>query len=496
MEHKTGKIELIKDAGCEFRVHRKRKSSKVISISLWKSKPGYIFNLSNAVVWWARYAKVMYPGWNVRFYMDGSIYQKVEGDIKNWDLIVEQLQKWKNVELWFYYCKWGRAEPKKLCKLCHSNTFGSVIRFHAFQDPDVEVVISRNVELLSSPKIDRLVYYWLNNPDYQYHIAYNPSYTCAYSEILCEKLGLKNANMIPAGIFGYRKNSKVPPPYPDIFNVFHQYISENSALLKKFPYGVDEILLDKFFKPLMTPKNTYVTYRTVFEDFISQENECYRQVWIYMLEYLDELRQQYPQNKSIRESTALFNDDSLAGIIEKYPSEGMLMFTMLEKYTPEYIHDLLRYVKTKISPTLEEEKMMEIWNKQLSEKCLKLFINNDPDFSFHPQENTERGCSLFFYFATKVVIFETIDFIGYSLKSKENKQKIPILPEIPDTFPESEIEKNMKPTYNLKKGRTRDEAIAYLRKLAEKRRRIVEDDLNIFFNNIKQKYLFVGNKDY
>jgi hypothetical protein len=120
-------FERITDINCEFNVYRKRKVKNIISISLWKGSQGYIYNLSTSILWWARNTKNLFPNWNVRFYIDYSIYQKKFKDDVDWDEIIQQVKKHNNVELWLTFCSWGH-DTKDKCEKCHIKTFMSLMR--------------------------------------------------------------------------------------------------------------------------------------------------------------------------------------------------------------------------------------------------------------------------------------------------------------------------------------------------------------------------------
>ena len=131
-------MEIIKTLGCEFRVYRKTKNEKVISISLWKARPGYIFNLSNSLLWWARNGIELFPDWNIRFYMDDSVLLTYIKNDVDWENIIEQLKLHENIELWFFTCPWAKDEKSSKK---HKGTFGSIIRFHALIDPEVKITV-------------------------------------------------------------------------------------------------------------------------------------------------------------------------------------------------------------------------------------------------------------------------------------------------------------------------------------------------------------------
>ncbi len=307
----------IEDFGCTFKVYRAKKSERVIAVSLWKHSLGYVYNLSTSLLKWTKLAKILFPEWNIRFYIDRSVLlplnklkNTVEKDIRDmiikrekeniflnaladrtvlseaqlqeellyikdeidkkvkatvdsadttqWDTILEQLLKHNNVELWFYNCPWGANND--LCLGCHKNTFGSLVRFHATIDQDVTICIIRNLELLTSELDSDNVDKWLgtNTAFHTYHLL-DAGYTCnklfSYFDLCSSNLPI-NSNILLASC-GFRKDTKEKLLFT--YDMIKAEIDNEKTALNTFKYGVDEVILTKIVKPQLHTDNFHMT---------------------------------------------------------------------------------------------------------------------------------------------------------------------------------------------------------------------------------------------
>lgn len=232
---------------CEFKIWRTRKASKIFTVSLWKASAGYVFNLSNSLLWWANNFPKLFPDWNIRIYYDKSIYSSLQGiDLTEWRELIDRLKKYNHIELWGYNCIWGKEAFHKP----HRGTFGSLVRFHAFDDPEIEVAVCHNLEYLTSPKDKERTLAWLDSgKKYHWYCFWNESgqYGVMIRDKIPDKLGL-------AATFAIHKERGTSE------KIFFDSINLVKKLgLEKFPYGVDEVVLTSLVKPKMTRENTFIS---------------------------------------------------------------------------------------------------------------------------------------------------------------------------------------------------------------------------------------------
>ena len=213
----------------------------MFTTSLWKSNTGYVFNLGNSLFWWANNLPQLFPNYNIRIYFDNSVFSGLSKDATEWYEIFEHILEYENIELWFYNCV-GQNSNK--CIGCHQGTFGSVVRFHAFDDPETEVVICHNLEYLTSPRDKERTELWLESGK-QYH------WYCFWT---------------PKGQYGNVLEHTTEPTVIATFSVRKQqgekmgYFSvELEQKYRDYPYGVDEYILTKLLKEKMTLENTFIT---------------------------------------------------------------------------------------------------------------------------------------------------------------------------------------------------------------------------------------------
>lgn len=238
---------------CEFRVYRNRKSENVFTLTLWRRKYGYIFNLAT---WWAEKFPFLFPDWNIRIYFDNSVFVGLHKDRTEWVDIFNQLLKHKQIELWFYNCPIAQ-DPS--CIGCHKNTFGSLIRFHAFDDPETKIVVSHNLEYLTSPKDQERINKWIESgKKYHMYTAHNElfMYSCVGDAKKCESNNLRHKPSLMA-TFGINKNDDVS--HINIFSEGLKLIKEKNRMLDDFTFGVDEIILTTILLPEIAVDNTFLS---------------------------------------------------------------------------------------------------------------------------------------------------------------------------------------------------------------------------------------------
>lgn len=67
--------EIINSMGCQFTVIRHKDNSKnIISVSLWKSNPGYVYNLSTSLLSWKALRSKYWNDFKLRIYTDISVF--------------------------------------------------------------------------------------------------------------------------------------------------------------------------------------------------------------------------------------------------------------------------------------------------------------------------------------------------------------------------------------------------------------------------------------
>lgn len=486
---------VLKEIGCSFRVFRKTTSRKVIGLSLWKKDSGYVFNLSNTIMWWGRNTKVLFPGWNVRLYIDNSVFSPMKNDV-DWNMIIEQIKKHRNVEIWLYDCEWGHSKKSPY----HDGTFGSILRFHPFQDPTVDIAISRNVEMLSSIKDARIVHDWVNS-NRQYHIMYdmNKGYPCFYNnKELCQKLGLSGTNMIVAW-FGMKK----PNPYHDMFHIMRELILDNYQELRKYPYGTDEILLTKLFKDKMTSANTYTTPRNTinqifpFYNFTTMSaNKNYLPLAKLIFDFFRSDNPQLPIEMINRtDLIPLFEEtDNLDRVV----SQLNPLLGKLEDRAPDILVILLKYLRNKLRKSIDIQEAENV-HRAMMNWYFKLFKNDglnyessldDLDTNFMLRVNSPQQALIFSYVAISTVIFEQVDFPGLVLKMKT--YDVPIIEDSKIT--EDDIKtriRRIKRMFRSKKSddELRERAIRELNRDRERNKQKFLQNKEIFDRNIKNIWI-------
>ena len=266
----AGRKHTVEEFGCRFTVYRQTAPRHVVSVSLWKASMGYVPALSNALLWWGRNIKKLFPGFNLRVYLDKSVAkegqkQRREGDI-DWEPILAQLHKNRNVELWLHDCGWGKLGAGE--GRGYSQTFSSIVRFHALFDPTVDVAVIRNLELLSSKYDAKLIRTWMRQGGGRYHTYVLPYLYGCYPRYIpsegyiaqCRRAGLEGKRMLLAGWFAAKGTLSSDD--------FQYLLSIVQKLGYNYGYGVDEVILTELFlnpvdanrQWIMTRMNTNITY--------------------------------------------------------------------------------------------------------------------------------------------------------------------------------------------------------------------------------------------
>jgi hypothetical protein len=272
--------EIIKDIMCEFEVHRQQTHRNVIAIALWKHNPGYIPSLINGFLWWLRNLKKIWPGWGLRLYIDKNVMKRYREMSKraldaDWDVIIQQAKRKRNVELWFYSCPGALKSVDRRQGVSasrsgsHVGTFGSFVRYQALFDKSVDVAVVRNLEMLSS-KYDAIHVNRFIADNKKKLMFYSFNYQAGGSNSLYmrmtkqfPKLFTENGKgkvMIPAGLMAYKGTLS----YKDL-DLFYNLDKEQKVPhgevrndVYKRSYGIDEIWLRHVFDRWMTVRNTRV----------------------------------------------------------------------------------------------------------------------------------------------------------------------------------------------------------------------------------------------
>jgi hypothetical protein len=252
------KKEIITYENCTFHVYRKSKRDKIFTTTLWRKSVGYVFNLSNSLLWWARKFPELFQDWNIRVYFDSYVFKGVHGDPTDWIGVFNNILRYSNdnVELWFYQCEFP-----------HKNTFGSLVRFHAFDDPTTKVVVSHNLEFLTSPKDRERINLWLESgKKYHMYTSVNHSYIygCVSYPIVCEANGLYGIPSLMATFGMAKRDGEVV----GIFRYGLEIARQKKRKLRDFPYGVDEIVLTDKLRGDIDHSNTFVSNIILEYDYI------------------------------------------------------------------------------------------------------------------------------------------------------------------------------------------------------------------------------------
>jgi len=270
----------IKSMGCEFSVYRKRKREHVVTVSFYKAKPGYIFNLSQSILLWPTMMNSFFgKEWNIRMYMDYTLIKQAPlEDITLWDEVIQSLLKWPNVELWMFDCNLFRNKVfyngvrTTSNDNSHRNTFGSIVRFQPLFDPDVKVFVSRNLELLTS-SVDAAHCKQFARDDQKKYLLYCLNgYECKYRGDVCQQAGVNpNRENMMLAMFGCKIKMQE--------NDWDSWIdwTRQTGLYENQMYGIDEIFLWKFFKPELTTDNTqgisfHLSSSSIFYDEFVSDN--------------------------------------------------------------------------------------------------------------------------------------------------------------------------------------------------------------------------------
>ena len=295
-------MDRINTFGCEFEVWRKRHHDKVVSISIWKSSPGYLFNISTGILWWVANIGKLYPGFGIRFYIDKNVQRAFSSSSKrskdiNWDMIFDAIKKNHRCELWLYQSQLGaktvtKAKSASASVKKHMGTFGSFVRFHPIFDPSVEITCCKNVELLTTKLEAKKVKEWIAGG--KKALMFIMGYKCdkngdmgiGYYNICSENKKLIGKTMIPAGLFSYRGT----PDKKKERLLFNKLIPTSRK--HRFVYGFDEYILSTLFGEYLWNYEMAECYKlTYLSDFINMIDDFdYIYYYRVMYRYKDRLK--------------------------------------------------------------------------------------------------------------------------------------------------------------------------------------------------------------
>jgi hypothetical protein len=204
---------------------------------------------------------------------------KIKDDyLKNKDKLKKLLRDYKiyldmikrNVDGRYSFIKLFSFDCSKLNKkrkgyLGHPDTFGSIVRFLPFFDPNIEVVFSINISHALSPRLCFLINNWLasekqiltNNYQGYFHSPRNNGIAYFFEVEYKGKYDLPKKRPA-AGLFGLKNIPEIQKDLNERFNeiinrliinenenIILKYSGDDSDLIKKkwFMYGIDEVIL-------------------------------------------------------------------------------------------------------------------------------------------------------------------------------------------------------------------------------------------------------------
>lgn len=366
--------EMIRDLSCYFYVYRKRKSPYVFTTSIWKKNLGYVFNLTNSLVWWANNLPTLFPDYNIRIYFDNSIFAKQSVDRTEWKEIFNHILTFDNIELWFYNCISARSSE---CIGCHKGTYGSMIRFHAFDDPETKIIICHNLEYLTSPRDRDRTNLWLSDPEKKYHWYCFWSVYGQYGNMLEQ-----NDEPTIIATFSARKN------IGEKFDYFSIDIEEKYS---DYPYGIDEYVLTKLMRPKMTLENTFIT------DCIYKISDV-----AWMLPKLQEIALEYLISMS--RNSSHFNKNQVLNFLSTMDDD------------PDIGEQFVNYAKETLK-TKNINKLTDAFEKQFHNFLFDNMIRGK--LLITPQEfmSDKKESVCIYSFLTRSMI-NCIDFPGFCVKVK------------------------------------------------------------------------------
>ena len=356
--------EDVRSMGCTFSVYRRRKREKVVTISFWKARPGYIFNLSQSIVLWPTMIQSFFGDeWNIRMYVDYTLLRALpEGDVAAWDDVMDTLLKWDNVELWLFECGGFRQRTlrsrNKTMNGRHRGTFASIVRFQPLFDPSVTVWVSRNLELLTSCQ-DAANCRAFAADDTKRYLLYNISgYNCHYGDEICKKTVGSTPfaeNMLIAW-FGC-KDTLPERSWTDWVEW-----TRDRGIYEAQAYGIDEIFLWKMFKPNITPTNTMAV--NVMMGLVSMFADI-PDAYMQQPTTTDDGKRIQSINDIVRQFAApLFEDKSFGTLCEYYLVDiDEPEYTARETPKNKYVLDHLR--KRKYIDVTQDNELFESFLERL-----------------------------------------------------------------------------------------------------------------------------------
>lgn len=457
-----GKPEYIADFGCQFAVYRTTTSKKVISVSLWKQSAGYVPALSYGLLWWSSNIKKLFPGYNIRIFLDSSVYKPFRGytskDLKDlaeiekineyerkhgedsytdwapaypeekpqfgddvdWDKIVNSLYKNPNVELWLHNCSWGKLGKGKGKN--YTGTFGSLVRFQPLFDKNVDITIVRNLELLSSKYDAKTMKDW-ENSGRQYHLyMIQYQYGCFEDVVsnktylrLCKDAGLNKRRMLLAGWFA----SKGTWPH----SKFERMMSILNHLRFDYSYGVDEVVLTKLIftdqkEPKMTMVNTNLTFLFTMQGIVQffQYNKDFMD---FMVQNIDKWR------ASCSHVDNAFWENLQEQIVRNIKTPGYSNLNMLFRIANDRSdlcwdmeEDCQRFF-AKMSKNASRLPCYSAINNIMSSYVKNVFFRSEDMINTINSFLNHTGSNMAYASIMQKSSFQTITFPGFAFKSKD-----------------------------------------------------------------------------
>lgn len=262
-------------------------------------------------------------------------------DTGYWGEIFVQLMKHAFVEIWFYQCSWGKksifSSSQQMASNFHLGTFGSLVRFQAFDDPDVDIVVVRNIEFLTSEIDKKIIDRWIENKK-TFAIYAFADYVChgspqsTYHNICSTKF--KDQVMILATI-NYRKSSRFQNclTYEDIVRNIK---NSRHPAAGQFQYGIDEFILTSCVKPYLKENPDdfeliHLTFHFKYKDQDAEEaysqftddmslitNDFSQEDWNYSITLAKVDRENFVNDKKYSNYSTLFNSNKMGDMLYLY----------------------------------------------------------------------------------------------------------------------------------------------------------------------------------
>lgn len=423
-----------KKHSCEFKVYRPvdaKTCVNVLAMSLWVGDPAYAEVMKKSLPFWFNYfprvKKKLH--WRIRMYVDQLSWKLLQDSFPPLNNLPDHL------EIFMYLCPVAVPMPSAAtgtmpssatstmpsAATSHTNTFGSLMRFHALADTGLERVVLRNFEQLTSP--EELYYIEHIRKDQTKSILagmyYLPQdYTTNQADFSAYDIdGWFLPSFLAGAVYWVRPSLQAPMPWS-----FQDFLCEASRCDPvDFKYGIDEIVL----------KLLSLRAKKEHSDRIEVKRLHYPDEWLYRLNlskeemgdiienlpahqavkryYLDEIvsgldnrvkwftsdyPSPYPTVPSLedcREGPSLTSPDLRTYIIEWYSKKKKM-----QRRKPKHIHEKLMLTVHKDDILATQPKNLDFPAHVLSE------MKTDPPFVLLLGTDPEHHIDLFVHYVQQV----------------------------------------------------------------------------------------------